>query len=49
MLERRVEDCEVCVPIKCKNCGWEPDDEELQLVLSGKLTSCPNCGIKKAS
>ncbi len=40
----KVKNCEICYKIKCKNCGWEPDEIELPLVLSGKLTKCPDCG-----
>lgn len=36
--------CEICYKIKCKNCGWEPNEIELSQVLSGKLTKCPDCG-----
>lgn len=42
-----VKDCEECYKIKCRNCGWEPNNEELMLVNSGKLTSCPSCGKGK--
>jgi hypothetical protein len=41
------EDCKDCYKIKCKNCGWEPDEKELANVLSGKLINCPDCGSLK--
>ncbi|MBI3984924.1 MAG: hypothetical protein HY344_03205 [Candidatus Levybacteria bacterium] len=37
-------DCKVCYKIKCRNCGWEPSEKELSLVLAGKLIKCPDCG-----
>lgn len=40
--------CEICFKIKCKNCGWEPNDLEVELVVSGKLTNCPVCGLLKS-
>lgn len=42
-----IEDCEVCFAIKCKNCGWEPDELELAQVQSGTLIKCPDCGVEK--
>ena len=45
-VKQKDKDCEDCYKIKCKNCGWEPDREELSKVLSGSLTNCPDC--KKA-
>jgi NAD-dependent SIR2 family protein deacetylase len=41
------EECVNCFKIKCKNCGWEPNGEELTEVLAGKLTNCPDCGSLK--
>jgi hypothetical protein len=40
-------DCEICFKIKCKNCGWEPDEAELEEVMTGKLNICPGCGFAK--
>ena len=40
-------DCEKCFKIKCKNCGWEPDGEELKEIMIGKLSICPDCGFAK--
>lgn len=39
-----MEECIDCFKIKCRGCGWEPDDEELILVQTGQLTACPLCG-----
>jgi peptide subunit release factor 1 (eRF1) len=41
------EECIDCYKIKCKNCGWEPNEKELSEVLAGKLTNCPDCGSLK--
>lgn len=38
------ENCEVCYQIKCKNCGWEPDEVQVEKVLKGELKICPDCG-----
>lgn len=38
------QDCEQCFKIKCKNCGWEPDSGEMELLNQGLLTKCPDCG-----
>lgn len=38
------ENCEECFKIKCKNCGWEASEREVQKVQSGKLKTCPDCG-----
>lgn len=37
-------DCEDCFKIKCKNCGWEPSEEEYQQIVQGNLKACPVCG-----
>lgn len=36
--------CEICYKIKCRGCGWEPDDAESDLLNKGLLTKCPDCG-----
>jgi DNA-directed RNA polymerase subunit RPC12/RpoP len=41
------EDCEICFKIKCKKCGWEPDGTQLEKIMAGKLTVCPDCGFAK--
>jgi hypothetical protein len=38
------EDCVVCFKIVCRNCQWEPSDEEVIQIQAGKLTACPQCG-----
>lgn len=43
-MEDKIQDCEVCYKIKCRNCGWEPDQMEVQKVLAGELRNCPDCG-----
>jgi hypothetical protein len=44
LVTKNDKDCEDCIKIKCRSCGWEPNNEELLLVNSGKITSCPLCG-----
>jgi len=39
-------DCEICYRIQCKQCDWIASTEEVSLVQSGKLTTCPTCGWK---
>lgn len=46
-MKNQNQNCEDCFKIKCKNCGWEPDEKELIEVQSGKLTKCPDCGSEK--
>ena len=41
------ENCDICYKIKCKGCGWEPDESELEKIKSGQLTNCPDCGSEK--
>jgi len=41
------EECIDCHKIKCKNCGWEPNEKEFSEVLAGRLTNCPDCGRLK--
>lgn len=43
-MDKQDQNCEVCYQIKCKNCGWEPDEFELIQVQKGTLTKCPDCG-----
>jgi len=38
------DECVDCNKIKCRNCGWEPDQEQEKKVLSGLLSKCPDCG-----
>lgn len=40
-------DCKECFKIRCSNCDWEPNSEELILVNKGTLISCPLCGKDK--
>ena len=46
-MNKQNKDCEDCYRIKCKNCGWEPDEFELNKVQNGSLTSCPDCRNSK--
>jgi hypothetical protein len=46
-IKQNEENCEVCFKIKCKHCGWEPDEAELEKVMTGKLGVCPDCGFAK--
>ena len=36
--------CTVCFKIVCRECKWEPSEEEVVAIQSGKLTACPQCG-----
>ncbi len=45
--EQSDKDCEDCYKIKCKNCGWEPDEIEFKEVMAGRLNICPDCGGAK--
>jgi hypothetical protein len=42
--QNKTQDCEACYKIKCKNCGWEPNDIQLSKVLNNEITICPDCG-----
>jgi hypothetical protein len=35
--------CEECFKIKCRECGWEHDDEQVVLIKKEILMSCPVC------
>lgn len=36
-------DCRECFKIKCRGCGWEPDDTQVELIQKEVLTECPVC------
>lgn len=36
--------CEVCFKIVCKQCGWEPNDIEVEQIQKEIVTNCPHCG-----
>jgi hypothetical protein len=36
--------CEVCYQIKCAQCGWVPDEKQLELILKKIITVCILCG-----
>lgn len=36
--------CDICVKIICKVCGWEPSGSELEKIIKRELTACPLCG-----
>jgi len=43
-IQKKLEDCELCYKIKCRGCGWEPDEIQLSKVLNSEITVCPTCG-----
>lgn len=45
-LRANMQECVDCFKIKCRGCGWEPNEKEVHEVQSGILTTCPLCGWK---
>lgn len=45
--QKQDKNCEECYKIKCKNCDWEPDNSEVELLNHGILTKCPDCSSGK--
>ena len=42
--QSQIQNCEECYKIKCRSCGWEPDDIQLAKVINGEIKVCPTCG-----